>query len=367
MGILFPALTSHTLFFIYLVILLPLTISQIPSLLSGLDVPLPHPFHHHTPGHRDNSSSLTLLDIPSVTSPSRDSTTVEPDLQSFRPQSNDQSFSSSLTNPFTMAGLKNIILAASLLAPLTMAAPRLDVRAMYTHTDTEIVWVTVEETTTVWLDAASATPAPVAATTSSSSSSTISTIPVAVDSSTTSAAAVFAQTSYSPSTMATVAAVSSAAYSPAAAAWSSSAAPVASSSASAAASPAASASSVNVQAKDISASNSASCEGQGAACEGDVTHWDGGLGACGWTVNTGSDMAIALPYAFMGTQSNGNPYCGRSVTLYNPTSGTTVQATVGDKCMGCVDRAIDCTDALFNAITDGTGDGRVSGIEWWLN
>merc|ERR1712000_330680 len=280
---------------------LTLTISQIPSLLSGLDVPLPHPFHHHTPGHRDNSSSLTLLDIPSVTSPSRDSTTVEPDLQSFRPQSNDQSFSSSLTNPFTMAGLKNIILAASLLAPLTMAAPRLDVRAMYTHTDTEIVWVTVEETTTV-----------------------------AVDSSTTSAAAVFAQTSYSPS-------------------------------------PAASASSVNVQAKDISASNSASCEGQGAACEGDVTHWDGGLGACGWTVNTGSDMAIALPFAFMGTQSNGNPYCGRSVTLYNPTSGTTVQATVGDKCMGCVGRAIDCTDALFNAITDGTGDGRVSGIEWWLN
>merc|ERR1712230_69962 len=137
---------------------LTLTISQIPSLLSGLDVPLPHPFHHHTPDHRDNSSSLTLLDIPSVTSPSRDSTTVEPDLQSFRPQSNDQSFSSSLTNPFTMAGLKNIILAASLLAPLTMAAPRLDVRAMYTHTDTEIVWVTVEETTTVWLDAASATP-----------------------------------------------------------------------------------------------------------------------------------------------------------------------------------------------------------------
>jgi len=67
---------------IYLVILCPLasseyslflsltlTISQNPSLLSGLDVPLPYPFHHHTSGHRDNSSSLTLLDIPSVTSP----------------------------------------------------------------------------------------------------------------------------------------------------------------------------------------------------------------------------------------------------------------------------------------------------------
>jgi len=78
-------------------------------------------------------------------------------------------------------------------------------------------------------------------------------------------------------------------------------------------------------------------------------------------------MEIALPYEFMGTQSNGNPYCGRSVTLVNPTSGTTVQATVGDKCMGCVDRAIDCTDALFNAITDGQGDGRVSGIEWYFS
>lgn len=69
----------------------------------------------------------------------------------------------------------------------------------------------------------------------------------------------------------------------------------------------------------------------------------------------------------MGSQSNGNPYCGRSVTLYNPTSGTTVQATVGDKCMGCVDRAIDCTNTLFSAITDGKGDGRESGIQWWLN
>ncbi|KAK5465153.1 hypothetical protein LTS15_001716 [Exophiala xenobiotica] len=268
-----------------------------------------------------------------------------------------------------MAGLKNLILvlAALLLPALTMAAPRLDVRAMYTHTDTEIVWVTVEETTTVWLDAASPTPVPVVATfITFPSSSTTSTYAIA--SSTTSEPAVFAQTSYSPSTMATVAAVSSPADSPAAAAWTSSAAaPVVESSSSAAAPAAASASSVAVQAKAVSASTSGTCEGQGAACVGDVTHWDGGLGACGWNVNTASDMQIALPFAFMGTLSNTNPYCGRSVTLYNPTSGTTVQATVGDKCMGCVDRAIDCTDALFNAITDGTGDGRVSGIEWWLN
>jgi len=117
----------------------------------------------------------------------------------------------------------------------------------------------------------------------------------------------------------------------------------------------------------VSGSPSGTCEGEGAACEGDVTHWDGGLGACGTTVDTNADMAVSLPYAFMGTLSNSNPLCGRSVTLYNPNSGTKVQATVRDKCMGCVDRAIDTTDALFNAITDGTGNGRYPGIVWWLN
>lgn len=92
-----------------------------------------------------------------------------------------------------------------------------------------------------------------------------------------------------------------------------------------------------------------------------------GLGACGNNVDTNSEYAIALPAAFMGPESNDNPYCGRSVTLYNPTSGTTVSAMVQDKCEGCVDRAIDCTDILFNAITDNMGNGREHGIVWWLN
>lgn len=114
------------------------------------------------------------------------------------------------------------------------------------------------------------------------------------------------------------------------------------------------------------ASDSASCEGSGNACEGDITHWDGGLGACGWDVNSASDMQIALPYGFMGTQSNGNPYCGRSLTIKNPTTGTTIQATVGDKCMGCTGRSIDLTNAAFAAVGNGC-DGRCSGFEWWFN
>jgi hypothetical protein len=115
----------------------------------------------------------------------------------------------------------------------------------------------------------------------------------------------------------------------------------------------------------ISASATTNCEGEGNPCVGDVTHWDGGLGTCGVNVDTTTGLAIALPFAFMGTLSNTNPYCGRGVTLYNPTSGTMVQATVEDKCMDCVDRAIDCTDILFNQVTDGLGSGRMLGIEWW--
>lgn len=116
----------------------------------------------------------------------------------------------------------------------------------------------------------------------------------------------------------------------------------------------------------VSASASGTCEGTGSACLGDITHWDGGLGACGWDVNSASDMQVALPVGFMGTQSNGNPYCGRALTIRNPTTGQTVQATVGDKCMGCSGRSIDLTNALFGAVGGGC-DGRCSGFEWWFS
>ena len=126
--------------------------------------------------------------------------------------------------------------------------------------------------------------------------------------------------------------------------------------------------------------NQGNCEGTSNVCTGDVTHWDGGkslsrtaacpddhrgLGACGWNVDTSSQMGVALPFAFMGPQSNTNPYCGRSLALLDPSTGITQQGIVGDKCNGCVDRAVDLTDVLFHALVP-TGDGRVHGIEWWF-
>lgn len=131
-------------------------------------------------------------------------------------------------------------------------------------------------------------------------------------------------------------------------------------------SPASGGSSGDSGTRSVAGSSTADCQGQGDACQGDITYYEGGLGACGWNVNTNSDMQIALPYEFMGTQSNGNPYCGKSLTIMNPTTGQTVQATVGDKCMGCTGRSIDLTQVLFNAIGNGC-DGRCSGFDWWFN
>lgn len=108
------------------------------------------------------------------------------------------------------------------------------------------------------------------------------------------------------------------------------------------------------------------CVGSASNCVGDITHWDGGLGACGWNVDSNSQMQIALPVGLMGPLSNSNPYCGQSVTVKNPNTGATVQATVGDKCMGCTGYSIDLTNALFNAIGGGC-DGRCGGFQWWFN
>lgn len=150
------------------------------------------------------------------------------------------------------------------------------------------------------------------------------------------------------------------------------AAPVAASSSSpvaaAAASPAASnpASGASADSSGISASATNMCTGKSDACEGDITHYDGGQSACGPIVDSDTEMGIALPFEFMGTLSNNNPYCGRSVTIHNPSTGLEVTAKVVEKCGGCYNRAIDLTNAAFNAIAPSC-DGRCSGFIWWFN
>lgn len=93
----------------------------------------------------------------------------------------------------------------------------------------------------------------------------------------------------------------------------------------------------------------------------------GGLGACGVNVDPAGN-GIALPYEFMGTESNDNLYCGKTLTIYNPATGESAQAIVMEKCMGCVGRSIDLTETLFSELTNGDiALGRVHNVDWWFN
>lgn len=255
-----------------------------------------------------------------------------------------------------MAPIKNI-LAALALASFTTAIPvAVDKRA---NIVTETTWTTVDVTTTVYINGASPMPqadnapppAPAVPTTTAAAESSAAPEQQPAAQSPGNAPAAFAAQPPQPSSPV----VSS-----------SSAAPVATEPAAPASSPATESTqgTQGSTGKSSGGSTGGPCEGSGSGCSGDATHWDGGLGACGWNVNTASDMQIALPVGLMGSQSNGNPYCGRSVSIKG-TNGI-VSATVGDKCMGCTGDSIDMTDALFAAALP-DGDGRVKNVEWWFN
>jgi hypothetical protein len=92
-----------------------------------------------------------------------------------------------------------------------------------------------------------------------------------------------------------------------------------------------------------------------------------GLGACGFddSGKGDSDYIVALSHLLMGTQSNGNPFCDRSITISY--GGKTVRAVVRDKCMGCAYDNIDVSEKAFKELSPGgLGTGRFK-VDWWFN
>ncbi|EMC97572.1 hypothetical protein BAUCODRAFT_69158, partial [Baudoinia panamericana UAMH 10762] len=98
---------------------------------------------------------------------------------------------------------------------------------------------------------------------------------------------------------------------------------------------------------------------------GDITHYDVGLGSCGWT-NTDSDAIVAIPHGMMnnGINPNLNPLCGQYITI--SFNGTLNQAKIVDTCGGCDGASIDLSPTLFEAVAP-SGDGRVHNVNWWFN
>lgn len=265
-----------------------------------------------------------------------------------------------------MAILSKLILGSAILSSVALAAP-FSAKPAWTVTETD--YTTIDATTTIYIDDSKTMSGgfqPTFAAQSFSTSAPLETsspVPTIAAPSTTMSTSVTPTASpasfYTPSSSTTPPAMTPAVVMTSSSSSSTTAAAASTSSAALAKNAGTGAPS--------SASNSASCQGETAACQGDITYYGGGLGACGVNVDPAGN-GIALPYEFMGTLSNSNPYCGKTLTIYNPATGQSAQATVMDKCMGCVGRSIDLTETLFSAVTKGnTGAGRVSGVDWWFN
>ena len=97
---------------------------------------------------------------------------------------------------------------------------------------------------------------------------------------------------------------------------------------------------------------------------GDITHYTPGLGSCGVTNNDGQAI-VALSVAMMknGPNPNTNPICGKMISIFNPTTGTTTKAKVMDTCWACALEDVDLSPSLFKTVAP-NGDGRVHGIQW---
>ncbi|EEQ83605.1 uncharacterized protein BDCG_00410 [Blastomyces dermatitidis ER-3] len=97
-------------------------------------------------------------------------------------------------------------------------------------------------------------------------------------------------------------------------------------------------------------------------CTGDMTFYDGGLGSCGFDIETDGEDVVALGAGLSGPRSNDNPLCGMVVTIRF--DGKTHNATVKDKCGGCGNGDLDATRSLFRRFGD-EDQGRL-GVEWWF-
>lgn len=99
---------------------------------------------------------------------------------------------------------------------------------------------------------------------------------------------------------------------------------------------------------------------------GDLTYYAVGLGACG-DDDSGKDNSaniVALSKDLMGPVSNGNQYCGKSITIY--ANGKSVTATVRDKCMGCKTNDLDVSEKVYKELWGGLGSGRRP-VSWTFN
>lgn len=104
---------------------------------------------------------------------------------------------------------------------------------------------------------------------------------------------------------------------------------------------------------------------EGSPCFGDITYYDtttidSNPSACNTTNDGIVELVLALPHGIMDDTD-----CGKYVTIrYNSVSKT---GKVVDKCMGCDNKSVDLSRALFKALTGSLNAGRISNVEWFIH
>ncbi|KAJ5712772.1 hypothetical protein N7493_009240 [Penicillium malachiteum] len=269
--------------------------------------------------------------------------------------------------------IKNLALAGALFSAAGFAAPIDKREVIVWETVTDVVWTTVDVTTTLQPEqfVATATLVPVTHTTAPAA--------VAVES-TPAAQPQPEETDQPESTSSTPTTTSTAAPAPApepteqattssaasAPETTESAQPVERTEPATTAEPTTSTTAASTAASVSSSSSdgyTGSCD-SGSPCVGQMTYYDTATSwsapsACDTTNDGLTELVLALPHGIMT-----NDDCGKTVTIeYN---GVTKQGTVVDKCMGCDDSSIDLSQALFE-VFDSLSAGRLYGAKWYIN
>jgi hypothetical protein len=261
---------------------------------------------------------------------------------------------------------KTLALAGALYSAFGFAAP-VDKRAVVWETVTDIVWTTIDVTTTLYpqqFDAATATVVPVTTTapavaavttTAAAKAAQVEEQPLERETSTSSTSSTSTSTAAPAPTEQTTQAAAPVETTSSAASTTSEAAAAATSSSTT--------ESTESTASTSSSGYSGSCS-EGSPCTGQMTYYDTATtssnpSSCGTTNDGETELVLALPVGIM-TDSD----CGKTVTIeYN---GVTQTGTVVDKCMGCDDSSVDLSRAFFEAFAS-LSEGRLDGAKWYIN
>ncbi|KAJ5324218.1 Allergen Asp f 7 [Penicillium atrosanguineum] len=265
---------------------------------------------------------------------------------------------------------KTLALAGALYSAFGFAAP-VDKRAVVWETVTDIVWTTIDVTTTLYpeqLDAATATVVPVTTTapvvaavttTAAARAAQVEKQPAQVEEQPAEAKTTSTSTSSTSTATPAPAPTEQTTQAPAPVETTSSAAPTTTEAAPAAAS----SSTTESTASSSSSGYSGSCS-EGSPCTGQMTYYDTATSSsnpssCGTTNDGETELVLALP---VGIMTDGD--CGKTVTIeYN---GVTKTGTVVDKCMGCDNGSVDLSRAFFEAFAS-LSEGRLSDATWYIN